>query len=96
MSSEVLSILFSVILIVLTVVLTIVGVQLILVLSSFRQAIKRVNNTFDEVEAKFKHLAEPLQNLAGIAAGVKTGVKVFEGLVGFLSKRKTEETDKDE
>ena len=95
MSSEILSILFSVILIVLTVVLTIVGVQLVLVLNSFRQAIKKVNNVFDEVEVKFKNLAEPLQNLAGIAAGVKTGVKVFESLVGVLNKRKTEKADKD-
>ncbi len=75
-------------LLILTVVLAIVGVQLFLVLKSFRQAIDKVNHIADETETKIKSIAQPLQGLVGIAAGVKTGVKVFEGFVSYLNKKK--------
>lgn len=83
-------ILFAVVLTILTVVLVAVGVQLFLVLKSFRQALEKVNSALDETEEKIKAISEPLQNLAGIAAGVKTGVKVFEGFAQFLNRKKTE------
>jgi lipopolysaccharide export LptBFGC system permease protein LptF len=88
--TETFPILFAVVLVILTVVLVAVGVQLFLVLKSFRQALEKVNSALDETEEKIKAITEPLQNLAGIAAGVKTGVKVFEGFSQFLNRKKTE------
>lgn len=87
---EILPTLFAVILVTLTVILTVVGIQLILVLNSLRKALGKINAAFDEVEQKVKAVTEPLQNLAGIASGVQTGVKVFEGFVGFLDRKKDE------
>ncbi len=90
---EILPTLFAVALVVLTLVLTAVGIQLILVLNSFRQALNKINDTFDELEEKIQQLTQPLQSLAGIAAGVKTGVKVFEGFVNFLNRKKDEDVN---
>ncbi len=84
--------LFAVVLVVLSATLVAVGVHLILVLKSFREALDKINTVFDETEEKIKAITEPLQNLSGIAAGVKTGVKVFEGFVNFLNKKKGNES----
>lgn len=92
--TEFLPVLFAIVLVILTIVLVAVGVYLILVLKSFHQALEKINSVFDETEEKIKALTEPLQNLAGIAAGVKTGVKVFEGFVGFLNKKKDDDSPK--
>jgi len=80
-------------LVILTIILTAVGIQLFLVLKTFRQTVQKVNNITDEAEAKIKKIAQPLQGLVGIAAGVKTGVKVFEGFVSYLNKKKNEKED---
>ncbi len=74
--------------IVLTSVLAAVGIQLFLVLKTFRQTVDVVNNIAEHAESSIKNIGKPLHNLAGIAAGVKTGVKVFEGFVGFLNRKK--------
>lgn len=84
---------FAVSLIILTIMLTVVGLQLFLVLKTFRQTVQRINNITDEAESKIKRIAQPLQGLVGIAAGVKTGVKVFEGFVNYLNKKKSEKED---
>ena len=74
--------------IILTAVLTAVGIQLFLVLKTFRQTVERLNSVAHQAELRVASLGQPLQNLAGIAAGVKTGIKVFEGFVGFLNRKK--------
>ncbi len=89
--TEFLPVLFAIVLVILTATLVAVGVHLILVLRSFRQALEKINSVFDETEEKIKALTEPLKNLAGIATGVKTGVKVFEGFIGFLNKKKDDD-----
>ena len=83
--------LFGIALIILTLILTAVGIQLVLVLNSMRRAVNKINEAFDEVEQKVKIVTEPLQNLAGIASGVQTGVKVFEGFVNFLNRKKDDQ-----
>jgi predicted PurR-regulated permease PerM len=92
--TEFLPVLFAIVLVVLTATLVAVGVHLILVLRSFRQALEKINSVFDETEEKIKAITEPLQNLAGIAAGVKTGVKVFESFTSFLNKKKDDDSPK--
>lgn len=91
--TEMLPTLFGISIIVLTVVLAAVGIQLVLVLNSMRRALNKVNEAFDEVEQKVKTVTEPLQNLAGIASGVQTGVKVFEGFVNFLNRKKGDQEE---
>ncbi len=73
---------------ILTIVLAVVGIQLFLVLKSFRQTVDQVNHIASEAEVKIASITQPLQGLVGIAAGVKTGVRVFEGFVNYLNKRK--------
>jgi len=91
--TQVLPFIFAGSLIILTVMLTMVGIQLFLVLKTFRQTVDKVNNITDEAESKIKSLVQPLQGLVGIAAGVKTGIKVFEGFVSYLNKKKSEKED---
>lgn len=73
---------------ILTIALAVVGIQLFLVLKSFRQTVDQVNHIASEAEVKIASITQPLQGLVGIAAGVKTGVRVFEGFVNYLNKRK--------
>ncbi len=85
---DILPIVSVVALILLTITLVVVGVQLFLVLRSLQQVLGRVNEFLDETEEKIEAVTAPLQNLAGIASGLKTGVKVFEGFVQFLNRKK--------
>lgn len=93
--TDIIPIILAVSLSILTIVLVAVGVQLFLALKAFRHSLDKVNAVFDETEEKIKAITQPLQNLAGIVAGVKTGAKVFEGFVQFLNNRKSEDSTKD-
>lgn len=91
--TEILPYILAASIVVLTLVLTAVGVQLFLVLKTFRQTVEKVNDVAQQAESSIKSIGKPLQNLVGIAAGVKTGVKVFEGFVGFLNRKKDEKEE---
>jgi hypothetical protein len=86
--NNVLTIVFSVVLVVLAIIMSVVGVQLLLVLIQFRKTLKSINRTLHDAEQKFNQVVEPLQNLGGIAAGIKTGAKVFDTFVSWLNSRK--------
>lgn len=78
----------SVVLVVLTIVLTVVGVQLVMVLAEVKKTFVKLNTTLDTAETKFQALVSPLQNLGGMASGLRTGMKVFETFVGWLGREK--------
>lgn len=78
----------SVVLVILTVVLSVVGVQLVIVLAEVRRTFAKLNAAIDTAEIKLNAIASPLQNLGGMASGLKTGIKVFETFVGWLSRNK--------
>ena len=74
--------------VILTGMLTAVGIYLILTLRELRTTLKKINTIADGAEQKFTALIQPLQNLGGIAAGVRTGIQVFETFVQWLNKEK--------
>ncbi len=78
----------SVTLVVLTLVLTVVGVQLFMVLTEVKKTFIKLNGAIDTAEMKLNALASPLQNLGGMATGLKTGIKVFETFVGWLNRNR--------
>jgi len=88
--TEILPIIFSVALIIITAVFVAVGLQLVLVLRELKRTLTTVNSTVAEAEQKINNMTDSLQNLGGIATGLKTGVKVFETFVGWLNKKKEE------
>ncbi|MFZ1721282.1 MAG: hypothetical protein WAU07_02140 [Microgenomates group bacterium] len=83
---EIVPIVFSVVLVVLAIVLSVVGIQVIMVLMEVKKTLTRVNSTIDMAEAKFQSFVQPLQSLGGAAAGLKTGLKVFETFVTWLKR----------
>lgn len=85
---ELLPTVFAVVLIVITVVLAIVGYQLVMVLQELKKTLIKINTTIDTVETRFSSVVEPLQRLGGAAAGIRTGIKVFEMFVGWLNRDK--------
>lgn len=85
---DILPVIFAVVIIILTVVLSVVGVQIILVLNEVRRTLRRVNTTLDMAEQRINAVVAPLQNLGGVAQGLTTGFKVFEGFVKWLNKDK--------
>lgn len=87
---EVLPIVFSVVVIVLTLILGVVGIQLVLVLLEVRKTLRKLNSVLDVAEQRINAIVTPLQNLGGMAQGLKTGMKVFEGFVGWLNRNKEE------
>lgn len=91
--TEILPIIFAVTMTVLTIVLAVVGIQLILVLREFKRTLRKINVSLEQAETKLNHIIRPLQNLGGIASGLQTGVKVFEGFVGWLNKNKKKDQE---
>ncbi len=85
---EVAQIIFLASAVILTSILTIVGVYLILTLRELRITLQKINVVVDGAEQKFAALIQPLQNLGGIAAGVRTGIQVFETFVQWMNKEK--------
>ncbi|MBP7768292.1 hypothetical protein KA082_00460 [Candidatus Woesebacteria bacterium] len=85
---EFLPTLFAVVLIIITIVLVVVGVQLMLVLVELKKTLQKVNTTIDGVETRFTSIIEPLQRLGGAAAGIQTGIRVFETFVLWLNRDK--------
>ncbi len=92
---QVLTIIFASVIVILTIVLAVVGIQLILVLREFKFTINKINQALDNAELKLNQIVQPLQNLGGIAVGLKTGIKVFEGFVQWLSSKKQTSTLKE-
>jgi uncharacterized protein YoxC len=84
--TEIVPVVFSVVLVILTVVLSVVGIQLVMVLAELRRTLQRVNNTIDIAESKLNSVVQPFQNLGGMASGLTTGFKVFESFVGWLNR----------
>lgn len=78
--------LFAIALIVVTIVLSVVGVQLVLTLLELKRTLLRVNQLLDQVEDHFDNIVTPLRSLGGIASGLQTGFKVFEGFIGWLNR----------
>lgn len=85
---ELLPTIFAVVLVVITIVLAVVGVQLVLVLNELKKTINKINTTLDSAESRFNAVVGPLQSLGGAAAGIQTGIRVFETFVGWLNRDK--------
>lgn len=85
---DILPIVFSVVLVVLAIVLSVVGIQIILVLMEVRRTLKKANDTLDMAEAKINAVIKPIQNLGGMAAGMNTGMKVFESFINWINRDK--------
>lgn len=90
-----LPIVFSVVLVILTVVLTVVGIQFLLVLVQFRKTLQRLNDTLDAAERRINNLVGPLKSVGAAAAGLKTGLKVFETFVSWLQRDRHEKSSQD-
>ncbi|MGD9129442.1 MAG: hypothetical protein PVJ09_03080 [Candidatus Woesebacteria bacterium] len=87
--SEILPIVFAVVLVIITIILSIVGIQIILVLIEVKRTLKKVNDTATGIENKFNQIIAPLQNLGGMASGLKTGFSLFESFVQWLNRNKS-------
>lgn len=85
---EVMPIIFSSVVIVLAVILSVVGVQFILILMEIRKTLKKANQTIDLVESKFNSVMQPFLSFGGMAAGMGTGLKLFETFVNWLQRNK--------
>lgn len=79
---------FAIALVILTIVLTVVGVQMVLVLLELKRTLKKVNEAIETADDKISAIVQPLQKVAGVVAGVGTGMKVFEAFVGWLQRDK--------
>ncbi len=83
-----LPIVFTIVLVILTVVLSVVGFQLVLVLIQLKRTLEKVNSTLDTVESRIELVTAPLANFGGAAAGLQTGMKMFELFVNWLHRDK--------
>ncbi len=81
---------------VLTVLLVIVGVQVIMILREVNRTLTHVNNTLETADGIVAALSRPVSGIADIAAGVKTGLKITESFVSWLSKSRDDHGHKSE
>lgn len=75
----------------LTSVLTAVGVQLFMLLSELRRTVTKLNDVIDDTEAKIGSFVRPLQQIGAAMVSVKSSLRVFEAITGWLNNR----SDKD-
>lgn len=83
---------FAIALSILTVVLTVVGIQMVSVLLELKKTVKKVNKAIETTDDKISAIIQPLQKVAGVAAGVGTGMKVFEAFVTWLQRDKEKDS----
>lgn len=91
--TEILPIVFIVVLLVLAVVIAMVGVQLFLTLKDVRVTLKKADKLVDNVDGKVEMLAVPLNTLSNLATGVGSGLKAFESFGGWLNTHKKHSKD---
>ena len=68
-------------------VLTAVGIQLFLLLAEMRQTLTRVNSVIDNTEEKLGSFVRPLQQIGAAMVSVKSSLRVFEAITGWLNNR---------
>ena len=88
-------ILLTVVVTILTVLLVIVGVQVIFILRDVRQMVAKMNQTVDHVERVASHLSMPFSQMGGLVEGVKSGFKMAEAFVKWLTERSAKDDDKE-
>ena len=76
---------------VLTVLLVIVGIQVIMILRELKTTLTHINKTLDTADNVFSALAKPVSGLSDIAAGIRTGLKITESFVSWISSKKHED-----
>lgn len=86
--TDIVSIIFSMVLIVLAIVLALVGFQMMIVLYELKKTLQKINQALDNAELKMTNLLAPLQHLGGLASGLKAGLGVFEAFVSWLNRKK--------
>ncbi len=74
-------------LVALTSVLTAVGIQLFMLLSELRQTVAKVNDIIDETETRIVGIVRPLQQIGAAMVSVKSSLRVFEAITGWLNNR---------
>lgn len=72
---------------VLTVLLVIVGVQVVMILREVKTTLTHVNKTLDTADNIVTALSRPLSGLSDITAGVRTGLKITESFVSWISSK---------
>ena len=89
--SEVLPIVFIVVLIVLAIVLSVVGVQLFLTLNELKATLRRVNYYLDSLEEKVDALTYPFRMISSFLTGFSSGGKAMDGFSRWLKKDNSSE-----
>ncbi len=72
---------------VLAVLLVIVGVQVIMILKEIKTTLTHINKTLDTADNVVAALSKPISGLSDIAAGVRTGLKITESFVSWISAK---------
>jgi hypothetical protein len=86
--TEILPIVFIVVLLALAVVIVMVGVQLFLTLKTVRQTLKDTDELVKNVDKKVGMLQVPLSTLSNLALGLSSGLRAFESFGGWLTTHK--------
>lgn len=81
-----LSIVLTVVAAILSVVLLVVGVQTILVLQEVRRSLRNFNRTTEVIEEAVVRTLAPFQQLGGVGAGLRTGMRLLENFSNFVKK----------
>lgn len=86
--TEILPLVFIVVLLALAVVIVLVGIQLFLTLRTARQTLKDTDDLVKNVDKKVGLLQVPLNTLSNLATGLSSGLRAFESFGSWLSTHK--------
>lgn len=77
-------IILVVVIILLTILLFVLGVQVFFILKEFRKTVSKANRVLDNTNAITQNVSDPINSIARLASGLKTGasiINVFKKLV---------------
>lgn len=83
-------VLLLIILSLLTINLVVVGVYIIVVLKDLRRTVNKMDTVLSTVQDVTDKVSLPIMSLSGLAAGVSSGLKMFDAI---RSLKKNEEDD---
>lgn len=78
---------------ILAVFLIALGIQIFLILKEVRETLSRINRLSDTIEHSALRALAPIANMGDFVSGVKGGMKVLEGFVGYIKKHTGKDQD---
>ena len=88
---DTIEILLTIVVAILTVLLAVIGVQIILILTEFRNILKKTNSMMGDAERITHSVVEPVEEASSFVMGIKSGFGVMRNIRKIFTAEEAEE-----